>query len=306
MTTINWDDRKVSNLKMLTYRGFNSTEISTLMSDHYKEYFSPKAVGQAKNRYKVLTYCLERDKDIRLYTDTLRLPRDNYIVFCDFHSPYHSELWMNRGLAIADNLDIKKCIIAGDLIDNDFIKSWENMDIADQTTLDQQTEGTRPVFEALDYFDQVTLIRGNHETRVNRATDGKIHARHLFEIIGKEIWENKFSYSTYDKLFIGDEWMIVHPRSYSQISGSVAVRLAEKFHRHVLNAHGHFLAMKYDRSGEYMSIDLGGMYDVQKIGYINKFTTTHPCWNNGFAVVTTDDEIHLFHENTDWHYYGVD
>jgi len=72
------------------------------------------------------------------------------------------------------------------------------------------------------------------------------------------------------------------------------VRLAEKTHRHVLNAHGHFMAMRYDRSAKFMCCDIGGMFDIKKIDYICKKTTTHPTWNNGFAVIM-DGGIELIH-----------
>jgi len=303
---VKWGDDKVNRLQELVYKGFSNEAISKILSKEFDESIEGKSVENARQRHGVLKHCLEKDSEIKLYDEAIHLRPDNYMVCCDHHSPYHSERWINRSLQIADVMGIEKCIIPGDLIDNDFIKFYPNPRVEDNSTFDREAKGTRPVFEALDYFKEVILIKGNHEDRVNRATDGKIQARHLFEIIGREIWERKFRYSVYDKLFVGDKWIIVHPRSYSQISASVAVRLAEKFHRHVLNAHGHFFAMRYDRSGQYMGVDLGGMYDMRKVGYVNLKTTTHPLWNNGFAVITADNKVHLFHENTDWKYYGVD
>jgi len=304
-TPIKWDKIKVNDLKALVYKGHTAQEISLLMSDKFLEVISVKAVEKAKDRYRVLNYCVEKDQTIKMYTNLLHLPPKDYLVICDPHSPYYSEYWLNRSLAIADSIGVKDCIIAGDLVDFDFIKSWPNDRIEEQSTFDSERRATEKLFQAFDYFDDITLIKGNHENRVNRATDGKIQARHLFEIIGKEVWEKKFAYSVYDKLFIGDKWMVVHPRSYSQISASVAVRLAEKYYRNILNAHGHFFALRYDRSGEYMALDLGGLFDPEKIGYINLKTTTHPTWNPGFAVVRADGTIHIFHEGTDWSYYGV-
>jgi len=305
-TPVVWDGNKVAYLKELIYKGYSTTEVSALMSEKFGENISQKAIETAKMRYQVLQHCIERDKDIKLYNDVITLPPKDYIVFCDFHSPYHSEYWLNRGLMIADEMNIRDCIIAGDLVDLNFIKPWPPDIIDDQSTLNKERKATEPVFKALDYFDHVTLIKGNHENRINRVTYGKIQARHLFELIGKKVWEKKFTYSIYDKLFISNKWMIVHPNSFSQISASVAVRLAEKYHMNILNAHGHFFAMRYDRSGKYVAIDLGGMFDQQKIDYINLKTTTHPKWNPGFVVITQDNGLHVFHKQTDWSYYGLD
>jgi len=300
-----WSKDRIEALEKLVYYGYTDGAISKILSSQWNKAVTMKMVGTARARYGILKFYLEKDKDMKLYNTELQLRPADRLVICDLHSPYHDEVMMNRALQVADNMGIKECIIAGDLIDNDFIKYYPNPRIEDISTFDKEKEKTQLIFKMLDYFDRNILIKGNHENRVNRATDGKIQARHLFENIGKEVWEQKFMYSTYDKLFIGDEWMIVHPQSYSQISASVAVRLAEKYHRHVLNAHGHFFAFRYDRSGEYMAVDLGGMFDPRKFQYINEKTTTHPVWNSGFVVITKNNRIHLFHENCDWEYYGV-
>ena len=75
------------------------------------------------------------------------------------------------------------------------------------------------------------------------------------------MWKKKFKFTPDDRLFIGDKVMVTHPKSYSQISGSVAIRLAEKYHMDVINAHGHFAAMRFDRSGKFQAVDLGGLFD---------------------------------------------
>jgi hypothetical protein len=160
--------------------------------------------------------------------------------------------------------------------------------------LDAELETCRTIMKSLDYFDKTYLICGNHENRVDRLTDGRIQARHIIDLIGKGKYEEKFTVSVYDKIYVGANFLAVHPKSYSQIGGSTAVRLAEKFQMNVLNAHGHFIALRYDRSGRYMAADIGGMFDVKKIDYVCKKTTTHPTWNNGFAMIV-DGELELVH-----------
>ena len=168
--------------------------------------------------------------------------------------------------------------------------------------LDKEVFHTDPVIKALDYFDENILVCGNHERRVGMKTDSIIQARHLFGLYGEGIWNRKFKYSVYDKLFIGDEWMVVHPRSYSQISTSVARRLAEKYHKNIINAHGHFVGMAYDRSGKFLAIDLGGMFETKKVDYINLRTTTHPNWKNGFGALY-NGKFHFFTDETDWNFW---
>jgi len=300
---IDWSDEVIfSELKELVLRGYNTQEIAEILSLKLQQEVTCTSVEHAKYRYNITKYCMEEDREIQLYDKELKLDLDDYMLSCDYHSPYHSELWINRFLCVSDKLKMRKSIIVGDLFDMDFAKFWPAEDR--KPDLDLEIDQTTPVIKALDYFDHNYLIRGNHENRVMRMTEGKIQAKHLFNLFGKGIWERKFTYSTYDRLWIGDDWLLLHPKSYRQNSASVAIRMAEKFHRHVINAHGHFIALRYDVSGDYMGIDLGGMFSREKTEYINKHTTTHPTWNNGFGAIKNGHFLH-FHEGTDWRSWGA-
>ena len=298
---VKWTDEKKIRIQELLIRGLTRREAAQQLSKEFGEEITWAALSNACDRYGFAKYLLPEDKTIEIYKE-LTLPYDDYMISCDHHAPYFSELWVNRKLVIADKFGIKKNIEVGDLFDFDFIKMHKPIDGEKRLGLDGEVEHCNPLIKALDYFDENNVLRGNHEWRASRYTDSKIQARHLFGIFGAEIWKKKFKYSVYDKMMIGKKWMLVHPQSYSQISGSTAVRLAEKFHRHVLNAHGHFIALRYDRSGKYMGIDLGGMFDKSKISYINLQTTTHPIWNNGFGMIY-DGHFYHFHEGTDWKYW---
>ena len=301
MSSFKWTTGTQEYLRVLSLQGKCLRDIMSDMSVKFNHVFTYSDIQNARSRYGITSALLEEDDKIKLYTDIIQLPDDLYMITADYHSPYHSVEYVNRMLCIAEKMGIKKKIIVGDLFDMDFAKFWQS---DEKSTLDNEVDSVSPVMKALSYFDEVTLVRGNHENRVSRMTDGRIQARHLYNLFGDEDWNKKFRYSVYDKLFIGDNWMLVHPKSYSQLSGSTAVRLTEKYHRHVINAHGHFMALRYDRSGTYMGIDVGGMFDRRKIEYINKKTTTHPVWNNGFVVVDGNTR-HLFDKHTDWRYYGL-
>ena len=236
----------------------------------------------------------------RIYNDYLRLPVDApWTIICDVHAPFHSAEYLNKTILISEGFKSRRLLVAGDLFDMSFAKYWARMEGEPLTTLEDEAEAVKQVVRFLDYFDEIYLIRGNHENRVTRVTEAKIQAQSIVRLLTAEIFDRKFTYSCYDKAFVGDDWLVVHPKSYSQISASVATRMAEKFHRHVLNAHGHFQAMRWDRSGKFMGIDLGGLFDVEKIAYCSLSTTTHPSWNQGFAVLK-NNHIYLFGEHTDW------
>jgi len=302
--SVKWNDEMVGRLKSLAIRGMVNQEISQILSEEFGKDIDWKAVDNARSRFDVMRHCMEIDKDIKIYKE-LTLPMGPYAIFCDPHSPYHSELWVNRLLSIADKFlpkdEPKKCICIGDLFDMNFAKKWYS---DEPSSLDDEIFHVEPIIRALDYFDEVVLVTGNHEQRIGRLTDAKIQARHLYRLFGKEIWDRKFKVTEYDKLRIGDEWLLVHPQSYSQISPAVAKRLAEKFHCNIINSHGHLVGSGWERSGRYEAIDLGGMFDIRKIEYINMKTTTHPVWKNGFGMLRNGKFWH-FTDATDWEYWAT-
>ena len=256
-----------------------------------------KILGLVRERKRLEEAALDL---VPRYDGELHLAADDYMIVCDYHSPYFSVLWHNRMLAVAEKLDVRKIIIIGDLVDCAFASYYYSEH--KPALADEADENKRLLRSFLDSFEEIILIKGNHEDRLGRLTDAKVTIEILLENWTREAWGTQIKYSSYDKLFIGDEWMLVHPKSYSQISGNVSKRLAAKFHRHIINTHGHFVAWGYDVSGEYLSVDLGGMFDLAKIEYVNMKTTTHPLWGNGFGVLR-NNHFTLFDKMTDWGQY---
>ena len=289
-------------IKKLVLDGMRTITIVERINSAFRCNFNKAQIDNIRSRYSISPYVLEEDGFPTLYNKQICLPKGDYLVTCDYHCPYHSVEWCNRSLAVADKLGIKTLIIAGDLFEMSFAKKWLYYEDEKHHGLDAEIDEAQKIKKMLEYFDKVYLIRGNHEDRVRRMTEARIQAGHIIKLFTTEIYAKKFIYSPYDSLFIGDNWMVVHPQSYSQISGSTAVRLAEKYHRHILNSHGHFSALRYDRSGKHMGIDTGAMVDPLKVGYISLSTSTHPFWNSGFCVVR-EDGLFLFNKSSDWTYW---
>ena len=250
---IEWTDKKVGRLEALVINGIPTRKISDILTEEFGVEVTVQAVSQAQYRHKLTRHLVEIPNDgITYYTDE-SIPDGNYMIFSDCHAPYYDEVYLNRLLAIADKFGITKAVSVGDTLDMDFAKFFYDPEKGD---LDAEIAKSTPLFQALQYFDEVVFIQGNHEKRPGRMTDGKVQARHIFKIFGEKVWTEKFKYiENKTRLKIGEKWLVTHPTNYSQLSASVAVRLAEKYHRHVINAHGHFIAFRYDRSGKYQCYD---------------------------------------------------
>jgi hypothetical protein len=281
---IYWSDQERARLRQLALEGLPHQEIANKLTVEFNRQFTLRAINLMKASLGLTNLMIESlPLPLEYFSETL--PMDDYTISCDYHAPYFSERAVNVLLFFAQKYRIKKHIIAGDLFDMNFAKHHPATDGEEGSTLDSEANQTDPLIKALSWFDETFFLFGNHETRVARITDMRVQTHQIIRSFGIEPAKKKFKISVYDKVYVGKTWLVVHPASYSQISGSVAVRLAEKFHRNVLSAHGHFASMRRDRSGLYECYDLGGMFDTKKIAYINLHTTTHPAWNGGFGIL---------------------
>jgi len=289
-----WTPERIAQLKEMRISGMTYGAIGEKLE------MSQDAIAHAARKFRVPKAILEENLSIPVFRGDLKLPMDDYLITCDYHSPYYSVLWHNRTLAIAERLGIRKIIVVGDLIDFGFAAFWysDHKPGID----DESDENRRLVRSLLSAFDEIYLVKGNHEDRLGRQTNGLVQARYLLELWAGEDYGKRFHYSLYDKLTIGSEWLLVHPKSYSIISTKVAKILASKFHKNILNTHGHFLGYGYDISGKYYAADIGGIFDKEKIEYKNLKTSTHPEWGNGFAVLK-NGHPYLFDERTDWGFW---
>ena len=295
-----WSTESVVHALTLSQEGLTRRQIAEAMTEKYARPFTIASIAHAVRQYGHLKLVKEPES-IRTYQE-LTLQMDDYMISCDYHAPFYDAEWVNRLLLVAAHFGIKKSIIIGDLFDMEFASHYPPKDGQQRPSLDTEIGADSPLMAGFDHFDEIIVLNGNHERRIGMLTEARVQARHLNILLGGDVWRKKVVFSEFDKLNIDQEWLLVHPKSYSQISGAVATRLAEKYHRNVLNAHGHFTAVRWDRSGKFMGVDMGGLFDTRRIAYKQFQTTTHPEWNPGFGMLL-NGHFYLFDNSTDWQFW---
>ena len=297
-----WTGDAEKSLISILSTGCSTYQASKKMSEQYGKKITYASVHSYMSQHgiRVSATPLAENYDIPVFNGDLKLLMDDYIITADYHSPYYSILWHNRSLAIAERFGIKKLVVIGDLVDFGFASFF----YADHKPgiADESDENKRLIQSMLAQFDEIVVVKGNHEDRLGRNTNGIIQARYLFELWSGPAWKTRFLYSLYDKLTIGGEWLCVHPKSYSQKAGIASRQLASIHLKNIINTHGHHVGWNYDPSGKFLAVDLGGMFDVDKIEYLNIKSTTHPRWNSGFGMFR-NGYFHLFDERTDWDFW---
>ena len=238
------------------------------------------------------------------YTDHLTIAGD-CMVTSDWHLPGFSALCVDRMLAVAKRFRIPTLAIVGDFLNMNAFKKFDAY--RDEGKTEPELECARGMLELLaSQFQRIAWCLGNHEARLLKHLMGRFGWDQIFAMLGVDPKaERRIDCSDYRYMVLDDEWLLPHPKNYSQISSSVARRLAEKFHKHILNTHGHFIGSAFDRSGKFVVADIGGMFDIQHQDYVMYEITTHPNWNGGFAMIRRG-ALYLFSMHparTDWDFW---
>lgn len=229
-----------------------------------------------------------------LQQETFHIPYPA-IITGDRHIPFTNLAWHEYMMKVAKRRGIKTLIESGDYFNQDVFAFWFQS-YQPLINLDWEAEmmsAEEIMDDLLSWFDNIYIIIGNHDLRIWRKVGRGQNFRLIFKLITQD---PRVHISNLPYCFAGpkDEYMIVHPKSYSQISTSTPKKLTEKFHKHVLGAHGHFFGVDYDRSGKFMAVASGGLFDYDTILYTHASITTHDLWVNGFCVLNERGELRLY------------
>jgi hypothetical protein len=204
---------------------------------------------------------------------------------------------------IAKKFRIKKLLIAGDFIANDAIGYHAGFaEDTDQSTSftvsDTLLQGETVLEDLFTHFDEIYLIKGNHEQRGTR-----IKEIGFFDLM-RNSWEatGKLEISYYKWCKVG-KYRVEHP-SYRKVPGSIARERAEIENSPMLCAHTHGFSYTFTKNGLYEAVDLGHCTrtDTRYYKAVNG-TGPHPKWVAGFWMVRNGFLYGFPIDFTDWNFW---
>jgi len=298
-----WENDEIRALKVLWKQGFTEKDIAEKLSrsvyavshEIIKIRKSGDLPERKENNYDWL---VEEFVDIPTHKDeALKINSNRIMVWGDSHLPYLNLELAKHMFEIAKIWKIPDCLIAGDFFNQD---AFSFFDGRYKYSWEKEKQKARVFMNhLLLQFNKVYVILGNHDLRILRMLKFQETFKSL--MLGITI-SQRVIVTEYPRAEINDDWLCVHPKSYSQISGRVAQKLAGKYHKNFICPHGHFTSYSFDISGDYQCIDIGGLMDYDKTEYVNFSITTHPRWVGGFLVLDKSYP-YIFHEKTNWDFW---
>lgn len=211
---------------------------------------------------------------------------EQYAITADWHIPLYDPAYVNTFIKDARERGVRKLVIAGDFFNFDALSAYEPKQKGAGLE-DELSEAELVMRILLETFDDIYFLWGNHDARLHKALGFSIQFREAMKMVfgelGSEALE-RITFTNLDHIWIGSEWYICHPGSYTRIPLSTARALATKYEASVITAHSHHCAVGYAINGTSVVAEIGGLFDRHKTAYLQR-STTFPTWVQGYAFL---------------------
>jgi hypothetical protein len=188
----------------------------------------------------------------------------------------------------------RRLIMAGDMLNADFCSTYPP--IIGYPSWEQERAALEIMFaEWLTVFDELYWIRGNHEDRIHRHTEGQFGMKELVNLVaGPDLvraapdYRDRITTTEWGHVVVETvtgEWRISHAKNYSVNQLVVPNDLAQKYQQHVINHHEHHLAKGWSRNGQYVIVANGGLFDPDKLAFAVLDDSKSPTMKNGFTML---------------------
>jgi hypothetical protein len=214
-------------------------------------------------------------------------------LYCsDIHAPLHSELWIERLVRVARELDVPDLVIGGDAFD--FAELSGHGDDIEMPDINQALEIAGQVLWYIKAaFQRVHILPGNHCRRLARRLNKNLAFRNLVkmavgDLTGIETTEN--DYLLIDTPYSDIGWAVGHPRFFAAYPTKGLDAVALQRQRHVIGAHSHTLGMS--KIGRYWCVSPGMMMRPELTPYLVRSDglSKHADQSHGFVFVESTRE----------------
>lgn len=210
----------------------------------------------------------------------------DFIIVGDVHVSTTQWEFAQRPLDVAMRyLDTpRRLIIAGDLLNADSFSGYEN--IIPLPSFGVELKAARKFIDTyLTVFDEIYLFLGNHDRRVQKATNNAIAPEDMLRLISHDprVKISHWGHCTINTA--NGVYRALHGSEYSVNQLVVADQLAAKYQQHIISHHQHHLAIGWSRFKQYLVIDNGGLFDENSLAYVQLDDNKRPRMANGFTLL---------------------
>lgn len=241
----------------------------------------------------------------RLFTDFITVENDNVMVIGDLEIPDHHEKYLTLSLLMAMEHNLKTLIILGDLIatDHSALNTWAKLWVTGQElpyeTCITQTNDLLGQLAA--WYDDIIVVAGNHDERINKATGGAVH-------LGMLLNEPKVRYTHYSYVWLETSQgpvRCIHPKNYRADPITLAQQLYNREPRkaHTVIAHNHRMQTGKSPDGAYNVHAIGCMRDRQRTQYSSTHVSNYKRWDNSFLAIRNGYQYNLDCNCADWRFW---
>lgn len=262
----------------LTQAGMSSAQIAE-REGQTRDYISSRLY-----RYR-LHWKTEKTPAVSLGTP-LSLAGD-FVIVGDLHLPtIDHEFASLPGMVAKKHLPkgSRRLIIGGDVFNMDAFSAYPR--VSRLSSWHEERDAARLLFSRwLEDFDELYVIMGNHDRRMQKWSAGELDETDIFGMI---IQNPRITVSNFGWLVVNTDsgpWRVTHSRNYSVNAGTVGGELANKFQMHIISHHQHHANKGMDKYKRYCTIDNGCMADYSQFAYVNLDDSKMPNMMNAFTLL---------------------
>ena len=263
-----WEEDEAAIVRRMFEQGANDATIRAALADAGwgRSLTAVRMLAQRNGWHRAV-----RPGPFPIYNKAPKL-EGNALVMADCHVPFHDADWCNRVITRALSLGIKALVFAGDFID------WAAFGIYGrlvEVNANEEIAAAQSFFDALQDFDEVVVLLGNHEIRLIRQLNYKLGAEELTPLFASHPGLIVTDYHWCTLRSGGQNWRISHPRNAHMTPCSVARRLvAKNSGYHVAVGHDHVCGKIRTEDGQHWAVSTGVCLFPKKLDYITLVDNT--------------------------------